>query len=60
LYISLDANRLKLVCVKTPADATIPHPDNMQWSFTLGDSGVDFNNIERYYESKSAADWWEQ
>ena len=48
LYISMGNNKLKLVYVKTPAKKGV-NPDNMTWTYKIGDDGVTFENIQRYY-----------
>jgi len=51
LYISMGNNKLKLVYVKTPAKKGV-NPDNMTWTYKIGDDGVTFENIQRYYGDK--------
>lgn len=48
LYISMGNNKLKLVYVKTPAKKGV-NPNNMMWTFKIGNDGVTFENIQRYY-----------
>ena len=48
LYISMGNNKLKLVYVKTPAKKGV-NPNNMTWTFKIGNDGVTFENIQRYY-----------
>jgi len=48
LYISMSSSRLKLLYVKTPANPKV-NPNNMTWSFRIGEDGVTFENIQRYY-----------
>jgi len=47
VYISMSSNKLKLVYVKTPASPKI-NPNNMQWTFRIGDDGVSFEDIQEY------------
>ena len=46
LYLSLDANKLKILYCKTPTNGTV-NPDNMQFSFNLEGVGVNFRNIRK-------------
>jgi len=48
LYISMGNNKLKLVYVKTPAKKGV-NPNNMTWTYRIGNDGVTFENIQRYY-----------
>ena len=48
LYISMGANRLKLLYVKVPANPKI-NPSNMTWSFGWEEDGIHFKDIQRYY-----------
>ena len=48
LYIAMNANHLKIVDAKVPADKTL-HPKNAQWSFNYEDEGTKFTNIQRFY-----------
>ena len=50
LYISLSANRCKLLYVKTPAKLRVD-PANLAWVFRFADDGVHFLDIQRSYES---------
>lgn len=46
LYISMGANKLKLLYVKTPKQPRL-NPNNMTWTFNLASDGVSFENIQR-------------
>jgi len=48
LYISMAANKLKLVYVKTPKNPKV-NPNNMSWSFAWQEDGIHFKDIQRYY-----------
>jgi hypothetical protein len=48
LYVSMSDNKLKLVYVKTPAQPKV-NPNNMIWSYVIGEDGVHFENVQRYY-----------
>lgn len=48
LYVSMSANKLKLVYVKTPKQPRI-NPNNMQWSFSIAEDGTHFTDIEPDY-----------
>lgn len=48
LYISMGSNKLKLLYVKTPRNPKV-NPNNMQWTFSIGEDGVHFVNIQRYF-----------
>jgi hypothetical protein len=60
LYISMSANdggqsgKLKLVYVKNPSQRGV-NPNNMTWTYKVGDDGVHFENIQRYYEFQGEA-----
>lgn len=51
LYIVLDNNKLKLKYIKNPAQKGV-NPNNMQWSYVWNDTGTNFLNIQRSYESE--------
>lgn len=48
LYISLSANRCKLVVVKTPAKPRV-NPVNLAWTFGWAEDGSHFTDIQRAY-----------
>lgn len=48
LYITMSNKRLKLLYVKTPKNPRV-NPDNMTWTFRIGDDGITFEDIQRYY-----------
>ena len=48
LYITMGANKLKLLYVKTPKQPKI-NPNNMCWNFTIAEDGTNFEEIQRYY-----------
>lgn len=48
LYLSLSANKLKLVYVKTPAQARV-NPNNLTYTYQIKDDGIHFTNIQQYY-----------
>jgi hypothetical protein len=47
LYLSMNANRLKIVKAKTPVDPA-QNPNDWQWTFKLRD-GIHFDDPQRYY-----------
>ncbi len=53
LYITMDANKLKLLYVKTPRNPK-SHPDNMTWTFRVAEDGTHFENVQRYYGDSDA------
>src|SRR3990167_6609655 len=48
LYITMSANRLKLLYVKTPTKR-IKNPNNMTFSFNIANDGVTFDNIQQKF-----------
>ena len=48
LYLAINSHRLKIVDAKVSANKKV-HPKNMQWTFTYGEDGADFLNIQRSY-----------
>ena len=48
LYITMSEHRLKFLYVKTPKNPKI-HPNNMTWSFDIGEDGGHFENVQRFY-----------
>ncbi|KKM07408.1 hypothetical protein LCGC14_1734190 [marine sediment metagenome] len=48
LYIAMNANHLKIVDAKVPADKTV-HPKNMQWAFRYDDEGTTFTDIKPFH-----------
>ncbi len=48
LYVTMGENRLKLLYVKTPRNPRV-NPNNMQWSYNIGEDGIHFVNVQRYY-----------
>jgi len=48
LYITMGANKLKLLYVKTPTRKSV-NPNNMTWTFRLCDDGIHFDEIQRCY-----------
>jgi len=46
-YISLDANKCKIIYVKTPRDSR-EQADNKQWTFKL-ENGIEFKNVKESY-----------
>jgi len=49
LYITMEASKLKLLYVKTPANPKI-NPNNMTFNFSIADDGITFTNFRRSYE----------
>ncbi|KKL94919.1 hypothetical protein LCGC14_1859860 [marine sediment metagenome] len=49
LYLALNANHLKIVDAKVPADKTV-HPKNMQWAFHYDDEGTTFTDIKLFHD----------
>jgi len=48
LYITMSESKLKLLYVKSPKQPKI-NPNNMTFSFNVGEDGIHFENIQRYY-----------
>jgi len=48
LYITMGQNKLKLLYVKTPKQPKV-NPNNMTFTFEIGDNGITFEKINRYY-----------
>jgi len=48
LYITMGDNKLKLLYVKTPRNPKV-NPNNMTFSYNVGEDGIHFENIQRYY-----------
>jgi len=48
LYITMGDNKLKLLYVKTPRTPKV-NPNNMTFTYTIGEDGIHFENIQRYY-----------
>ena len=48
LYITMGSNKLKILYVKTPRNPKV-NPDNMSWTFRIGEDGITFENIQRVY-----------
>ena len=51
LYLAMDANKLKIVDAKVPADKKL-HPKNMAWTFLYNNEGTSFENIQRSYNAE--------
>ena len=48
LYITMGANRLKILYVKSPKQPKI-NPNNMTWTFNIAEDGIHFESIQRFY-----------
>lgn len=48
LYITMSNSKLKLLYVKTPKQPKI-NPNNMTWTFNIGEDGIHFQNVQRSY-----------
>ena len=48
LYITMGENKLKLLYVKTPKNPKV-NPNNMTFTYNIGEDGIHFENIQRYY-----------
>jgi hypothetical protein len=48
LYITMGENKLKLLYVKTPKQPKV-NPNNMTFTYNVGEDGIHFANIQRYY-----------
>ena len=48
LYITMSNNKLKLLYVKTPRNPRV-NPNNATFSYSIGEDGIHFENIQRYY-----------
>ena len=48
LYITMGDNKLKLLYVKTPRNPKV-NPNNMTFTYKVGEDGIHFEDIQRYY-----------
>lgn len=51
LYVSMGANKFKLVYVKTPAQPRV-NPNNMTFTYNIAEDGIHFANIKQYQEDE--------